>query len=379
MNISMRCAAIAAAFAAAVVPAIAQRPSSRIGTAVVMPHIRSSNADGRLSSSISQPSGAIYFGTTQGKFLDGSSGRVISLGLRYDNCEIGVQGLEITIEIPGAMLNVRNVIFGDAVASPADWTLDYSVKRAREGSTVKIIAFGRDTLTCLDAGIHDDLFRLIIDVEHLKLEKPGVTSVTTEMRITGVASALAHSLGQSAGIVAAQGQDVARFSIVSAASRGDVRLADGLDLPVAADAVRTAGTPAPWQRNRADPAPWSNVRDGNAVADEENRALDTRGVVSGGEASSVEHTRRPGVTLAGTPNPFSGATLVRFTIDRTCPVRLVVSDPLGRPIAGPVGENLYDAGEHTYLFDASGLPAGIYFCTIVAGGASRTERLLHIP
>jgi len=60
------------------------------------------------------------------------------------------------------------------------------------------------------------------------------------------------------------------------------------------------------------------------------------------------------------PNPFNPSTTIRFTLDEKQQVQLTVFDLRGRQVAV-----LLDAetqpGEHTVVFDASGLASGIYF------------------
>lgn len=221
MNIIARCAAIAFAMAVPIAPAAAQKIWSRAGTITVMPaNIRSSHAD-RASAqeepaAVSMPSGSLFFSTTEARFSHGKGGNTVALDLRYDNTETGVQGLEITIEIPGTTLSVSGVKLGRAITAPANWTLDYTVKRSRQGSTVKIIAFGRDTLTRLDAGMHRDVISISFDIDDAEPTKPGVGIARPEITITGVASALAHSLGHSAGIVAGPERASMRFRIQEA-------------------------------------------------------------------------------------------------------------------------------------------------------------------
>lgn len=218
MNIIARCAAIAIAVTVPIAPAAAQEIWSRAGTITIMPaSIRSSTCDRALlqqePAAVSRPSGSLFFSAAEARFSHGKDANTVGLDLRYDNPETGVQGLEITIEIPGTTLRVSDVRLGRAVAMPAHWTLDYNVKRSRQGSTVKIIAFGRDTLTRLDAGLHRDVIRISFDLEDAAPAKPGAGAAPAEIAITSVSSALAHSLGHSAGIVAGPERASMRFRI----------------------------------------------------------------------------------------------------------------------------------------------------------------------
>jgi glucose/arabinose dehydrogenase len=70
--------------------------------------------------------------------------------------------------------------------------------------------------------------------------------------------------------------------------------------------------------------------------------------------------RPAAATLLGTdPNPFSGSTVIRYSLARTAHVQLVVHDMQGEVVATLVdGEQ--EAGEHHARFEAVSLPAGTY-------------------
>jgi hypothetical protein len=61
------------------------------------------------------------------------------------------------------------------------------------------------------------------------------------------------------------------------------------------------------------------------------------------------------------PNPFSGTTTIGITIPAGEPqfIRILVFDVLGNPVARLVNAQLAP-GEHEVVFDAAGLPGGIY-------------------
>jgi hypothetical protein len=109
----------------------------------------------------------------------------------------------------------------------------------------------------------------------------------------------------------------------------------------------------------------------------------------GGAYLSVETERpvRSASTLAGNyPNPFSTTTTIRFSVGphrsqqgisagEKVRVRLAIYDPTGRAVASLLDGEL-SAGEHSVEFDASDLPAGIYFCRLQMEGRSETCTLL---
>ncbi len=66
------------------------------------------------------------------------------------------------------------------------------------------------------------------------------------------------------------------------------------------------------------------------------------------------------------PNPFNPTTLISFRIPKEENVTLVVYDLLGREVRVLV-DGIKSAGDHQVLFDASGLPTGVYIYRLRAG------------
>lgn len=75
------------------------------------------------------------------------------------------------------------------------------------------------------------------------------------------------------------------------------------------------------------------------------------------------------------PNPFAGATLLSFTLDRPRAVSLDVYDVTGRRVRSLLEGRPFPAGSHDVGFDASGLAGGVYFCELVAGGTRERRKL----
>jgi hypothetical protein len=71
------------------------------------------------------------------------------------------------------------------------------------------------------------------------------------------------------------------------------------------------------------------------------------------------------------PNPFNSSTVIRFAIRNDAQVRLSVYDVLGRHVADLVNASL-TAGPHEAVWNASGLPSGIYLLRL------RTENDLAV-
>lgn len=91
-----------------------------------------------------------------------------------------------------------------------------------------------------------------------------------------------------------------------------------------------------------------------------------------GEANAAEAP-----TLAAFPNPFRGATSIRYVVESRARVRVAVYDGLGRLVAVPFdGER--EPGVHYATFSASGLAVGTYVGRVTVGDHVRTVRLQYL-
>jgi hypothetical protein len=77
------------------------------------------------------------------------------------------------------------------------------------------------------------------------------------------------------------------------------------------------------------------------------------------------------------PNPFNPTTEIRYQIPAVSGVRLGVYDLLGREVAVLVNE-IEPPGSYTVKFDGTGLPSGMYFYRLEAGGFTMTRSLCLI-
>jgi hypothetical protein len=77
------------------------------------------------------------------------------------------------------------------------------------------------------------------------------------------------------------------------------------------------------------------------------------------------------------PNPFNPMTVIRFSLPRRENVTLEVFDVLGRDVAMLVNEQM-EAGEHSVVFDASGLTSGVYFYRLQAGKFVSLKKMVLI-
>jgi hypothetical protein len=77
------------------------------------------------------------------------------------------------------------------------------------------------------------------------------------------------------------------------------------------------------------------------------------------------------------PNPFNPSTTIRYQLAAASHVRLSVFDMLGREVV-VVEEGRREAGVHTAVFDAAGLPSGMYLYRLTAGDFTATRRLVLV-
>ncbi len=84
------------------------------------------------------------------------------------------------------------------------------------------------------------------------------------------------------------------------------------------------------------------------------------------------------------PNPFNPSTVIRFSLppdgiqgDADALTSVRIYDVLGREVALVLDERLAP-GSYARTWNAAGEPSGIYFCRLVRGTLSRTEKMLLI-
>lgn len=75
------------------------------------------------------------------------------------------------------------------------------------------------------------------------------------------------------------------------------------------------------------------------------------------------------------PNPLSQSASISWILTTRCFISLKILDFTGKVIKILVDEQ-FDSGEHQVVFDASNLPAGIYFCQLQTNGTIDTKRIL---
>lgn len=76
-----------------------------------------------------------------------------------------------------------------------------------------------------------------------------------------------------------------------------------------------------------------------------------------------------------TPNPFNPTTQISYSIPIRSQVTLKVYNVLGQLVT-TLADEILSPGEHTVLWDAGGLPSGVYFYRIVSGPFTHTLKMV---
>lgn len=100
-----------------------------------------------------------------------------------------------------------------------------------------------------------------------------------------------------------------------------------------------------------------------------------RGLVSADEPAG-EVPRTPSLAQ-NYPNPFNPSTTIRFELAAPAVVELAVYDVLGRRVAVLAG-GLRNAGTHTVVFDATGMPDGLYLYRLASGTFTQSRTMMLI-
>ena len=75
------------------------------------------------------------------------------------------------------------------------------------------------------------------------------------------------------------------------------------------------------------------------------------------------------------PNPFNPSTVIEYAVPNKVHVKLIVYDVLGRKVETLVDQE-ETSGTYKVLFNAGGLPSGVYFYRLQAGTYHETKKLL---
>ena len=75
------------------------------------------------------------------------------------------------------------------------------------------------------------------------------------------------------------------------------------------------------------------------------------------------------------PNPFNPITTIEFYLPESGEVTLTIFNVLGEEVTTLLSASLL-SGSHSYRWDASNIPSGIYYYTIQAGNNQATKKLI---
>lgn len=77
------------------------------------------------------------------------------------------------------------------------------------------------------------------------------------------------------------------------------------------------------------------------------------------------------------PNPFNPSTTIEYALPQKAYVKLEVFNLLGEKV-GVLADGLQEAATYSVVFDAVGLPSGVYFYRMQAGTLTQTRRMMLV-
>jgi hypothetical protein len=75
------------------------------------------------------------------------------------------------------------------------------------------------------------------------------------------------------------------------------------------------------------------------------------------------------------PNPFNPSTQIKFSVQQSSNVKLIVTDILGKEVATLVNDNL-NVGNYNVNFDAAALSSGVYFYTLITDNFKQSRKMI---
>lgn len=94
-----------------------------------------------------------------------------------------------------------------------------------------------------------------------------------------------------------------------------------------------------------------------------------------GNSTSID-TIQIKTSFSAYPNPFISSTTITFGLQQPTTVQLIINDYLGKRIL--LNEYNLSEGNKEIIWEASGLPYGVYFCTLKTGNKFETMKLLKM-
>ncbi|MBE0654348.1 MAG: T9SS type A sorting domain-containing protein [Bacteroidales bacterium] len=131
-----------------------------------------------------------------------------------------------------------------------------------------------------------------------------------------------------------------------------------------------------WEGRNQDPAQWSafGVRDRDNTGD---FIIDEVYVISPAGEVGINKIKSGNFNVKNYPNPVNGVTTFEFNLSNPSATSLCIYNPVGQKVASVVEKKL-NTGNHKISFDASELPAGIYFYELKAGSFRQSNKMLVI-
>ena len=77
------------------------------------------------------------------------------------------------------------------------------------------------------------------------------------------------------------------------------------------------------------------------------------------------------------PNPFNPGTVIEYRVNQPCRVKIIIFDVKGREIE-ILKDSYHTAGSYQAVFDASGLPSGLYFYKMEGGGFVNVRKMVKL-
>jgi hypothetical protein len=74
------------------------------------------------------------------------------------------------------------------------------------------------------------------------------------------------------------------------------------------------------------------------------------------------------------PNPFNPSTMISFQLPTASDIRLTIFNLLGQELF-TLAQGRFEAGQHSFRFDATNLPSGVYLYRLSAGSFSQTRKM----
>ena len=77
------------------------------------------------------------------------------------------------------------------------------------------------------------------------------------------------------------------------------------------------------------------------------------------------------------PNPFNPVTSISYSVVQDIHVSMKIYNITGQEVA-TLADGYHNRGNYSVVFNASGLPSGIYFTVLKAGAERRIRRIVLI-